>query len=194
LSVALSCSCGAVAGELLEPERVTRVVCHCRGCQAYARFLGRPELVDEIGGTDVYQVTPDQVRISRGVDRVRCVRQTPKGGLRWYADCCKTPIVTSLDKPGVPWMGMPHLFVDAEDTRDAGFGPVEFRIHGEAARGPAPEVHPSGPPGLVVKAMGRTIRDMFKGRARPHPVFPDGEPLVPYVLLTDEERAEIGLP
>jgi hypothetical protein len=37
----LRCSCGTLKGFVTHPERVNRVVCYCRDCQAFARFLRR---------------------------------------------------------------------------------------------------------------------------------------------------------
>ncbi len=170
-----------------------RIVCHCRGCQAYARWLGRLELLDDAGGTDIVQLTPSQLRLETGVDQLDCVRLTDAGALRWHARCCRTPIANSLAQAWAPWLGMPRLFVDARQVGADALGPVRFRIHARHARAAVPGGHPTGPLSLILGTLGRSLRDAALGRARPHPLFLDGRPRVPARALTEAERAAIGL-
>src|SRR4051812_24670077 len=94
-AVRLECSCGGVTGTAsnVSPRTGNRLICMCDDCQAYAHHLGRADdILDAYGGTDIFQLTPSQVVISSGRDRMRCVRLTDKGILRWYAGCCNTPM------------------------------------------------------------------------------------------------------
>ena len=58
--VELRCRCGEVVGlvENAAPQKVNRVVCYCDDCQAFAHQLGRADLLDAQGGTDIIQVAP----------------------------------------------------------------------------------------------------------------------------------------
>lgn len=101
--VALACECGRFEARLdgLRPAVANRVVCCCRSCQDYARSLGRERNLDAYGGTEVFQVSPKRLVVERGLEVLACVRQTPKGPLRWYTACCHTPLANTFPKPGV---------------------------------------------------------------------------------------------
>ena len=67
----IRCECGAVTGVArgVSPATVNRVVCHCRGCTAYAHVLGRAsEILDARGGTEVFQMSPRQLSITTGIE------------------------------------------------------------------------------------------------------------------------------
>jgi hypothetical protein len=63
-NAALSCSCGDVRGLVtsVSPNTVNRVVCYCDDCQAFLHHLGRAELLDAQGGTDIIQIAPASAR------------------------------------------------------------------------------------------------------------------------------------
>ena len=174
-----------------------RLVCHCDDCQAYARYLGSEGIVDRHGGTDVFQMTPSQLRISAGAEQLRCVRLSQKGLMRWYAGCCRTPVANTLASPRVPFVGVVHTFMDhAADgrSRDEALGkPIAF-IHGRFAVGGAPShVHASAPPSLLVRSARLVLAAWLRGKARPSPFFDprSGAPVVPPRVLTAAERAEL---
>src|SRR5262245_25612243 len=93
--LAIRCDCGAVRGVArgVSGERGNRVVCYCDDCQSFAHVLERSEdTLDAHGGTEIFQMSPAQLEFTAGADRLACLRLTPKGLLRWYASCCRTPI------------------------------------------------------------------------------------------------------
>ena len=96
MKIPLRCRCGAVAGELDTARGGLHVACSCDDCQAYARALGRPDVLDPWGGTDIFQTTPSQVAITRGTEQLRCLRLAEQGLLRWHTGCCATPIGNGL--------------------------------------------------------------------------------------------------
>jgi Family of unknown function (DUF6151) len=61
-------------------------------------------VLDEAGGIDNFQAPPARVKVTAGTDALRCVRFSSKV-LRWYADCCRTPIAntTFVDFPIIVW-------------------------------------------------------------------------------------------
>ena len=89
---AIRCTCGQVRGEADLGHAYTRGTCHCHDCQAYARWLGRPELMDAAGGTDIVPMSPADIRLTAGVEHLACMSLSEKGTLRWYAACCRTPL------------------------------------------------------------------------------------------------------
>jgi len=194
-TVPLKCRCGAVRGTLLDasPTTGSRLVCYCRDCQAFARFLGRPDVMDAAGGTDIFQVSPSQVRITDGLEHVACVRLFEKGLFRWYADCCKTPIGNMMGG-GFPFIGVIVAFLEpAGDGRTADdvLGASRGGIFGSEAIGGCP-------PGAHAKASKRILLGIFKlvagwaVRGKGHPqVFFGRDTKAPRVtpkVLTKGER------
>ena len=61
--IPLCCRCGHVRGIVSEflPARAFRLVCYCKDCQAFARFLDRADVLDAAGGTDIVQMPPGRV-------------------------------------------------------------------------------------------------------------------------------------
>jgi Family of unknown function (DUF6151) len=94
-----------------------RFVCYCTDCQAFARFLERPDVLDAAGGTDIVHLPAARVTLTAGADAVRCISFSGKV-LRWYTHCCRTPIANTAASPQFPVVGLIHSFIDqAADGR-----------------------------------------------------------------------------
>jgi hypothetical protein len=185
LDLPLRCRCGRLRGTAsgVSPSCVFRFVCYCRDCQAFARFLGRPDVLGPAGGTDIFQMPPARVRLTAGTDVMRALRISSKV-LRWYTDCCQTPIANTPAKPGFPIIGMIHSFIDQEAagrSRDDALGPPICRIYERFATGPLPPDAP-GPPrlGVFVRRTSSVLGWWIRGLGRPSPFFDD---------LTDAPRS-----
>src|SRR5262249_41181294 len=102
----LSCRCGEVRGLVRDasPATANRVVCYCDDCQAFLHYLGRTDLLDAQGGTDIVQVAPASLTFDRR-ERIVGVRLGPKGLYRWYASCCRTPVGNTVG-PAIPFVGI----------------------------------------------------------------------------------------
>ena len=116
----LRCRCGTLKGYVSHPEKVTRGVCYCRDCQAFAHFLGTTgDILDEMGGTDVVATLPKYVTFTQGVDALACMSLTETGMLRWYASCCNTPIGNTPRDFKVSHVGLIHTCLeDPPRTRE----------------------------------------------------------------------------
>jgi hypothetical protein len=128
LDLPLRCRCGHVRGIASAVSSSTggRVLCYCKDCQAFARFLERADVLDAAGGTDIFQMPPGRVNLTAGMDAVRCLRLSNRGVYRWYTDCCRTPI-GSIAGPRVPLIGVIHCFMDHQadgHSRDPGARPA----------------------------------------------------------------------
>ncbi|MBX2799781.1 MAG: hypothetical protein KTR31_19035 [Myxococcales bacterium] len=44
----------------------------------------------------MFQFTPARITFTEGSEALRCMRLGPKGPLRWYTDCCKTPVANTF--------------------------------------------------------------------------------------------------
>jgi hypothetical protein len=49
---------GTLQGYVVPSAAATRAVCYCKDCQAYARFLSAPCVVDSSGGTEIVASLP----------------------------------------------------------------------------------------------------------------------------------------
>jgi hypothetical protein len=154
------------------PSSGFRFVCYCKDCQAFARFLERSDVLDPAGGTDIFQMPPARVKLTEGTDAIRCISLS-KNVLRWYADCCSTPIGNAAADPRFPIAAIIHSFMDHEGhQRDDVLGPPVCRIYERSATGPLPSNAP-GPPSL--RLFGRRAYMMLgwwmRGLAQPSPFF-----------------------
>lgn len=188
--VALECTCGNVTGVArVEPDRGNRIVCMCDDCQAYVHWLGRVDaILDASGGTEICQMTPSQLRITGGHEHIRCVRLGPKGLMRWHTACCRTPIANTLDKPGIPFLGMPVVFMRELD--EAALGPILARIQARFGKPPLPPgSHATAPFGLLLRSIRLLLGGYLRGAAKPSPLFDaQGKPIVEPIILAPAER------
>ena len=178
LDLPLRCRCGQVRGiaSHVSPSSGFRFVCYCRDCQAFARFLDRTDVLDHAGGTDIFQLPPARVKFTAGTDALRCLCLSGKV-LRWYSECCRTPIANTPARPGFPVIGMVHCFMDhAADgkPRDEVLGPPLCRIF---ERSPIGALPPNAPPppsvGLFVRRASKLLGWWVRGLGRPTPFFDD---------------------
>src|ERR1700749_4424307 len=102
--VEVRCRCGEVRGIVADPSprTVNRIVCYCDDCQAYAHQIGRADLLNAKGGSDIVQFAPANLAFTQGQHRMVGVRLKPNGLYRWYANCCNTPVGNTLT-PRLPF-------------------------------------------------------------------------------------------
>lgn len=194
----LRCQCGAVRGVASDvtADNGTRLVCMCDDCQTYAHYLGRAaDVLDENGGTEVYQTAPAHITITAGHDQIRCVRQHPKGLMRWYAQCCNTPLINSLASPRSPFAGVLAAFYAAEpaDVVERTIGPVRARTQGRWGYGELPQdASMRAPLGVMLHASAVLLRALASGKHAPTPLFTaQGAPIVEPTILSAARRAEL---
>ena len=190
----LRCACGQVSGHIEQPRRAGRAICYCHDCQAFARFLGRPErTLDAQGGTDIVATAPHLLHFPTGRDQLQCMSLSPRGLLRWYAGCCRTPIGNTPRDPKMSYVGLVHdcLSGPAAD-KDAAFGPPRLAVNTASARSP---VAATPLPMLlgVLKIIGNVAGSRWTGRYKDNPFFKPGtaEPIVPAQILSAEQRAAL---
>jgi hypothetical protein len=181
------------------PSTGLRFVCYCEDCQAFARFLERPDALDPAGGTDIFQMAPARLGLHAGADALRCVRFSDRV-LRWYTDCCQTPIGNTAASARFPIVAVIHSFMDHEAdgrSRDAVIGPLRCRIFERSAVAP---LGPKAPPPPSLGVFARRARMMLdwwvRGLVRPSPFFDErtGAPRAEPRVLTRGERAHSARP
>ncbi|MBL4786468.1 MAG: hypothetical protein JKY49_13700 [Cohaesibacteraceae bacterium] len=189
--VNLKCNCGKVEGIAsgISPSDGTRVVCHCCDCQAFAHYLGKAEqILDQHGGTDIFQITPSQIKITKGVEHLGSMRLTKKGLLRWHTKCCNTPVGNTLSA-AMPFVGVIHNFMDDEGKRDDNLGPVRQYVMGKYAINLPAErtIADKFPLSQVLQIMARLLLAKITGKGKPNPFFGnDGRPVSKPVIASQE--------
>jgi hypothetical protein len=199
MDLSIRCACGAFRGVLrsVSPRSRNRVICYCDDCQSFAYFLEKADSVlDPHGGTDILQTSPARLEITAGDGHLACMRLRPGSNtVRWYANCCRTPIGNTPANHRVPIVGLIHGCIDVEATglpADEVLGPVRARVYRRFARGNRAQL--AAPAGLTVFQILRIARMVLGARLRGDqlrsPFFrPTGQLVVaPRVLSADELR------
>lgn len=188
----LRCRCGQVRGFVADasPRTVNRVVCYCADCQAFAHRIGRSDLLDAQGGSDIAQVAPASVTFVEGQDRIVGLRLTPKGLFRWYVSCCRTPVGNTLS-PAIPFVGIvAQAFDHGAQRADDVFGRPVGAIFGRFAIGDPPAGSTRMQPSLLLRAIRMVLGWRLWGRTWPHPFFrrDTRAPIYPVTVLSPAER------
>ncbi|OOF22990.1 hypothetical protein BZJ19_13845 [Salinivibrio proteolyticus] len=168
----IQCACGQVTGEIIDARRSQRCVCYCKDCQAFAEKLGYHTELKPGGGTEILQITPAQLRVYRGRDKLSCARLSEKGLYRWYASCCHTPIANTISA-AIPFIGIISSCYHIEGDNEEEIGPVRWYVQGQDARSPIPEknVHPRFPLSLMIRTALRIGWARLLGQHRPNAFF-----------------------
>jgi hypothetical protein len=190
--VELRCRCGEVRGFVTDasPRTVNRVVCYCDDCQAFAHQLGRADLLDARGGSDIVQVAPAALAFVQGHDRIAGLRLTPKGLYRWYAGCCNTPVGNTAS-PAIPFVGIVVQAFDHGTQRpDDAFGRPIGAIMGKFAVGGPPPDSTGVKLSLMARAISMVLGWRLRGKAWPNPFFrrDTRAPVFPVAVLEHARR------
>jgi hypothetical protein len=188
--IEVRCRCGEVRGIVTRasPQTVNRVTCYCDDCQAFAHQLGRADLLNDKGGTDIVQVAPAALSFTKGQDRIAGLRLEPKGLYRWHTKCCNTPVGNTLG-PAVPFVGIPVQVFDAPRP-DEVFGAPIGAILGKYAIGDPPAGSTGLNLSLLLRAVGRVLGWRLGGKTWPHPFFARDTraPVYPLTVVSQERR------
>ncbi|MGS4883423.1 DUF6151 family protein [Roseibium sp. MB-4] len=193
--VNLSCSCGVVQGTLTVSRRasVPRYVCYCTDCQAFVRHLRANELVfDQASGSEVIHLEPAALKISKGLEHLRCLDLCGRGTLRWYTVCCSTPIGSTLSSGGFPFVSLLTSFC-CESSEPTPFGEVRGRvgIRNATALLPGEKVKTVTAFRMLFGVAWIMVRARLFGRHKPFVFFPEGgsRPIASPGRLTKHQRA-----
>jgi hypothetical protein len=190
--IELRCRCGEVRAVVagVSQRTVNRVVCYCDDCQAFAHQLGRADLLDAKGGSDIVQVAPSTLSFVQGQNRIAGLRLTPKGLFRWYASCCNTPVGNTLS-PSLPFVGIVAQALEggAPGVDDMAGRPIGA-ILGKYAVGEPPAGSTGLNLSLILRVVGKVLGWWLHGKTWPHPFFKreTREPIYPVTVLPREQR------
>lgn len=198
MELPLKCQCGEISGKIINanPKQDQHVVCMCIDCQTFAHYLGREQdVLDQHGGSEIYQVTPNKIVLERGQDKVKMLRLSPKGAQRFYAGCCNTPMANAVG-PKTSFTGVLANFIDIEPTeRNRLLGPVDSYCMAKYAIGGAPEnAHSKFPLQLLAKVMKKMIVGKLMGHHKPNSLYnlSTNRPICEEQLVDRSVRADIA--
>lgn len=187
----LRCRCGALQGQITLGEPTSRMVCYCKDCQAFARYLGPAgRVLDAQGGSDVVQLAPHRIRFTQGIEHLAVMRLSPKGMLRWYAACCRTPVGNTMTTRNMPFTGLIAQCLDSAPL-DPAFGTVMATANTQSALGERkPRAH--GLPAALLRILRIVAGSRLSGRHKVNPFFTAaGTPVAEPTVLGAEERARL---
>lgn len=168
-----SCVCGAVTGDLRDVGAASgdHVVCHCTDRQNFARCLhAHDRVLDEAGGTALYQGRCATMRINTGRDQLACFHLTRKPTLRWYAACCKTPMFNTYATGRIPYITTLVINCDPERRSDR-LGPIKGHLFVREATGDASDLQQMSTLKLMRRFFVRMLADIASGDRRRSELF-----------------------
>ncbi|MDA7964264.1 DUF6151 family protein [Ruegeria sp.] len=184
--IPFSCTCGSLQGHITKRgmSSGTHVVCFCRDCRAAQLYFGQPDPAP--GPVEILHMTPEDIVIDQGAEHLAAMRLSPRGMLRWYADCCNAPLVTTPASPKLPFGG----FIVKRLADPAPLGPV-------TTRGFVPT--PGGKQKhqklryAVIGLLKRIVASRLSGRWKTSIFFDaeTGQPTVTPTVLSKSERAAL---
>jgi hypothetical protein len=161
-------------------------MCYCDDCQKFLLQIGRADLLDAAGGTEIVPVYPADMQLVAGKEHLRCTRLTDKGMHRWSTTCCNAPVCNT--QPGRAWLGMHRTMFSAAGPQfiERTLGGIRASIMGKFAWGPTP---PGTPAKMDLKnalpVLPFILKGIVGGKAKPAPM-PEG-PV--HVLDAKEQEA-----
>jgi hypothetical protein len=170
-----------------------RAVCYCEDCQAYARFLHTPGIVDQDGGTEVVASLPKHVHFTAGLDVLACMSLSERGILRWYASCCNAPVGNTPRDPKLPYVGVVHSCLEASSpTIESSFGQLHMAVNTKSARNKVRSTPIASTVGLLT-LMKSVLGARLTGAYKINPFFMPSSriPIRQPHVLSNSEREQV---
>jgi len=189
----ISCDCGSFRGEIIDCTAGVSAVCYCKDCQMFAAYLGKTDdVLDPSGGTEVVGLRHSNIRFIDGVENLKNISLSNKGLLRWYTDCCKTPIGDTPRNFKISHIGLIHNCIEgASSDLEKSFGSVKLRINTNSTEKPVKTLKPSL--SLVAQYLLSITKQFVSKRYKLSPFFNEsGEPLLEVEVLTKEQRQKLS--
>lgn len=190
-----ACECGAVTGAIGKATTAEgdHVVCYCSDCRDLVRHLGKEtSILDAHGGTALYQSRCARIRIDGGKDSLAGLHMTDGPTLRWYAQCCGTPLFNTYKNGRIPYVTT--QLACCEDAARKALGKPLGHLFLDQATGDTTSLEPLSMGRLMRRFFRRMVKDVFSGDRRRNPLF-DPKTLEPIVVprhLTKAEQQALG--
>jgi len=138
------------------------------------------------GPVDLFLTTQDTLTITEGAQHLGLFRLSPRGTMRWYATCCKTPLFNTATTPKFPFLGIRVATMAAPER----VGPVVGETHMPK---PGGKTGHKGMTRIMWNLLPRIMAVRLSGRWRQTPLFNtgSGEPVAEALVPGKEERAAL---
>jgi hypothetical protein len=132
------------------------------------------------------------VRIEQGVERLRSLRLHGKGMIRWYTECCRSPLGNTMSMR-VPFVGLPTV-VFAERPHESVIGKAVGANAKSAISPPPGDAYQVISVRWALGAATQLFGWWIRGKGTPTPYFDPstGAPRVAPTVLSAEERTRFG--
>ena len=187
--IKLECLCGTVKGRILVvPKSFFHVHCLCCDCQKFASYLNNEEnILDEHGGSELFQTYPDLMKITEGQDKICGVQLSHKGLYRWHTTCCNMPLANTMNSSKIPFVGVSvklMRFANEQEKVET-LGPVTMKAFGKYSTGEMPkDAHIRFPISYMPKILGFMIKGILRKKNNPSPFFNGKEPTAKIDVLS----------
>lgn len=148
-------------------------------------------MLDAFGGTEAIIVSPASMTVVEGIEQLACMSLSPRGTLRWFTACCRTPIGNTPRNRRIAHLALVHDCLESEAaTVDESFGAVRMKVNRQSAHG-----DPGGTPVVpfafaAVRYAATMAWNRLSGGYRDNPFFdaPTGAPRVEPRVISRAER------
>ncbi len=147
-------------------------------------------MLDENGGSNIFQMNPANFEITTGMEHVACMKVTKEGPLRWFAACCKTPLGNTFPRGGVPFLGVLPICLGHKGTSETVVGLVgPIRAHTNQ-RGNTPFGEKIGIFFMMMGLLGKIMKWRIAGGRAYKPFFnaETMRPITKPIVISDAER------
>lgn len=169
------------------PGSFFHVHCLCCDCQKFASHLNNEEnILDEHGGSELFQTYPEYMKITEGQDKIAGVQLSRKGLYRWHTTCCNMPLANTMNSSNIPFVGVSVKLMkfDNEQQKMETLGPVTIKAFGKYSIGEMPkDAHPRFPISYIPRILGFMLKGMLWRKNNPSPFFNGKEPVAKIEVL-----------
>lgn len=187
--VELECLCGAVKGSVkVVTGSFFHVHCLCCDCQKFASYLNNSEnILDENGGTELFQTYPEFMTITKGQGKIGGVQLNDKGIYRWHTTCCNMPLANTMRSEKIPFVGVSvklMKFSCGQEKKEV-LGPVIMKAFGKYSIGKMPsDAHSKFPISFIPKIISFMLKGVLMKRNSPSPFFNGKKPVAKVEILS----------
>lgn len=124
--------------------------------------------------------------IDQGAEQLAVMQLSPKGMLRWYANCCKAPLATTPNSPKFPFAG----FIVKRLADPSRLGPAKTRGFVQLPNGK--QKHENLAP-AAIGLLRRVVKSRLSGSWKNTPFFdPETQaPVARPTVISKSERAAL---
>jgi len=161
------------------------MVCYCTCCQDMHTFLGKENLMDAEGGLHFRMTAPGDVKFTKGVSKIKSMKLAEKTGtVRWYTDCCKSPIGCTVSELPPTMIDLSRSFIAQKadpDLLSRFLGKISMRLFADSSKkdtsalaNPRPSSRSFWLFHYMYHMISNYVKWWWRGTLLPHPLYVEG--------------------